>query len=83
MLGMLLVGIHTGINLGDVARPNFTILRENDIAFEVIQRVWRKREVMALVVPGRGVPRSESVVGVITMEHVAYSVAASAQIYTG
>jgi Voltage gated chloride channel len=38
-----LEGIHTGITLGDVARPNFTIVRENDVAFEVIQRIWRRR----------------------------------------
>ncbi len=78
-----LEGIHTGITLGDVARPNFTIVRENDVAFEVIQRVWRKRAVMALVIRGRGVPRPEDVVGVITKEHVADSVAASVQIYPG
>ena len=83
MLGMLLVGIHIGITLGDLARPNFTIVRENDVAFEVIQRVWGKREVMARVVRGGGVPRPESVVGVITKKHVADSVAASVQIYPG
>ena len=41
-----LEGVHTGITLGDVARPNFTIVREDDVVFEVIQRIWRKRAVM-------------------------------------
>jgi CIC family chloride channel protein len=76
-----LESIHTGITLGDVARPNFTIVRRDDVMFEVIQRIWRKRAVMALVVLGRGVPRPENVVGVITKEHVADSVATSVQIY--
>jgi CIC family chloride channel protein len=76
-----LESVHTGITLGDVARPNFTIVREDDVVFEVIQRIWRKRAVMALVVSGRGVPRPERVLGVITKEHVADSVATSVQIY--
>jgi CIC family chloride channel protein len=76
-----LAKVDTGITLGDVARPNFTIVREDDIAFEVIQRIWRKGAVMAIVVRGRGVPRSQSIAGVITKEHVADSVARSVQIY--
>ena len=74
-------GVHTGITLGDVARPNFTIVHANDVGFEVIQRIWRKRAVMALVVSGRGVPRPDKIIGVITKEHVADSVATSVQIY--
>jgi CIC family chloride channel protein len=76
-----LAKVDTGITLGDVARPNFTIVREDDIAFEVIQRIWRKRAVMAIVVRGRGVPRPKSIAGVITKEHVADSVASSVRIY--
>jgi CIC family chloride channel protein len=56
-------------------------VREDDIAFEVIQRIWRKRAVMAIVVRGRGVPRPKSIAGVITKEHVADSVASSVRIY--
>jgi CIC family chloride channel protein len=76
-----LEGVHTGIILGDVARPNFTIVREDDVVFEVIQRIWRKRAVMAVVVRGGGVPRPANIAGVITKEHVADSVASSVQIY--
>jgi chloride channel protein, CIC family len=76
-----LEGVYTGIALGDVARPNFTIVREDDVAFEVIQRIWRKRAVMALVVRGGGVPRPAKIIGVITKEQVADSVASSVQIY--
>ena len=57
--------------LGDVADRNFTIVREDDIVFEVIQRISRRRAMMAIVVNRRGVPRWRDVVGVITKEHVA------------
>ena len=36
---------------------------------------------MAIVVKGRGVPHGDDVVGVITKEHVANSVASSMKIY--
>jgi CIC family chloride channel protein len=76
-----LESIHTGITLGEVARPNFTIVRGDDVMFEVIQRIWRKSAVMAIVVRGRGVPRPKNIAGVITKEHVADSVASSVRIY--
>jgi CIC family chloride channel protein len=71
------------VSLRDVASPDFTVVREDDIAFDVIQRIWRKRAFMALVVSGHGVPRPENVRGVITKEHVADSVASSVRIYPG
>jgi chloride channel protein, CIC family len=73
----------SGISLRDIASRNFTVVREDDIAFDVIQRLWRRRAVMALVTRGRGVPRAANVVGVITKEHVADSVATSIKIYPG
>ena len=76
-----LEGVHTGITLGEVARPNFTIVRESDVVFEVIQRIWRRRAIMAVVMRGGGVPRPDAIAGVITKEHVADSVASSVQIY--
>ena len=51
------------------------------VAFDVIDRMWRKEAMMAVVVRGRGVPRRDDVVGVITKEHVADSVASSLKIY--
>jgi CIC family chloride channel protein len=73
----------TGVALGEIATRDFTVVREDDIAFDVIQRLYRKRAAMALVVRGRGVPRPDGVVGVITKEHVADSVASSVRIYPG
>ena len=72
---------NTGVTLGEVASRNFTIVGENDVAFDVIQRMWRKDAIMAVVVRGRGVPRGADVAGVITKEHVADSVADSIKIY--
>jgi CIC family chloride channel protein len=74
-------GVQSSATLRDIAGRNFTIVRENDIIFDVIQRIWRKHAVMALVVSGRGVPRPEDIVGTITKEHVADSVASSIKVY--
>src|SRR5271155_828511 len=72
---------NTGVTLGDVANRNFTVVREDDTAFDVIRRMWRRSAIMAVVVRGRGVPRGNDVAGVITKEHVADSVADSVKAY--
>jgi CIC family chloride channel protein len=72
---------HTGVSLRDVASRNFTVVREDETAFDVIQRMWRRNAIMAVVVRGRGVPREGDVAGVITKEHVADSVADSIKAY--
>ena len=76
-----LEGTQTGIKLGEVASRNFTIVREDETAFDVIRRMWRRNAIMAVVVRGRGVPRGSDVAGVITKEHVADSVADSVKAY--
>src|SRR5271168_3168310 len=72
---------NTGVSLGDVANRNFTVVREDETAFDVIRRMWRRNAIMAVVVRGRGVPRGSDVSGVITKEHVADSVADSVKAY--
>jgi CIC family chloride channel protein len=76
-----LEGTHTGVSLGEVASRNFTIVREDETAFDVIRRMWRRNAIMAVVVRGLGVPRGSDVAGVITKEHVADSVADSVKAY--
>jgi CIC family chloride channel protein len=76
-----LEGADTGVTLGDVASRDFTIVTEDVVAADVIERMWRKRAVMAVVVRGRGTPRGADVVGIITKEHIADSVASSLSIY--
>ena len=70
-----------GTPLGELASRDFTIVRTGDVVFDVIRRVWRKGAIMALVVPDRGMPRGDAVLGVITKEHVADSVADSISVY--
>ena len=72
---------YTGVTLGDVAQRDFTIAREDDIAFEVIKRMWRRGGAMAVVVAGKGVPTEADVKGIITKEHVADLVADSIKGY--
>ena len=78
-----LEGAFTGVSLGSVASETFTIAHEDDIMFGVIHRFWRKQASMIVVVRGRGVPRASDVVGVITREHIADSVAESVRPYMG
>jgi len=76
--------IEKGVTLGDVAQRNFTLVREDDVAFDVIYRLWRRNAVMALVVASIARPRRPhpgDILGVITKEHVADAVAGSLQFY--
>jgi chloride channel protein, CIC family len=76
-----LEGAHTGVKLRDVASRNFTVVGENETAFDVIRRMWRRGAIMAVVVRGHGIPRGSDVAGVITKEHVADSVADSVKAF--
>ncbi len=74
-------GTGSGVTLREIASRDFTIVREDDIVFDVIQRMSRKRATMALVLRGRGVARARNIAGVITKEHVADSVASTIETY--
>jgi CIC family chloride channel protein len=69
------------VTLGDVASREFTVVGPEEVVFDVIERIWRRGAMMAVVVKSLGVPRGGDVIGVITKEHVADSVAESVQIY--
>jgi CIC family chloride channel protein len=71
----------TGATLGEVANRNFTVVSEDDVVFDVIRRLSRRRATMAVVIRGHGVPRGDDVVGVISKEHVADAVAETVRIY--
>jgi CIC family chloride channel protein len=71
----------SSVALRDVATRNFTIVRGDDVIVDVIDRMWRKQATMALVVHKLGTPRACDVIGVITKEHVADSVAHSTHVY--
>jgi CIC family chloride channel protein len=68
------------IPLGDLVRPDsFTIVHATDVAFDVITAIWSRNAAMAIVVSQQG--GAEHVLGVVTKEHVADTVASSVQIY--
>jgi CIC family chloride channel protein len=73
---------YTGVNLGQIAQRNFTIARADDITYEVIRRMWRKEAAMAVVVRSEHrIPQAGDVVGIISKEHIADSVAMSTAPY--
>jgi CIC family chloride channel protein len=69
-----LAGTQDRLTLGDVVNRRFNLVREEDVMFDVIARLARKRATIAVVVKGRARATRENVVGVITKEHVAESV---------
>jgi chloride channel protein, CIC family len=78
----LTLGVAAGeVRLGDLAQPNFTIVREAEVAFDVITTMWDRNATMAIVVSHDG--GTERVLGVVTKEHVADTVARSIRIYSG
>jgi CIC family chloride channel protein len=67
--------------LREVASANFTVVREDEVVINVIHRMYRREASMALVVHATGKPRARDLVGVISKEHVADSVARSTEVY--
>jgi CIC family chloride channel protein len=77
-----LEGAYTGVLLGDIAQKNFTVARAEDVVFDVVERMWRRGASMAIVTKGAGrLPRAANVVGMISKEHIADSVADSIRPY--
>ncbi len=82
--GLAETGAGGGATLGELATRNFIITRGDEVMFDVIRHMWRHNAFMAVVIDKeRGTPRAGDVLGVITKDHVADSVAASIQIYPG
>jgi CIC family chloride channel protein len=81
----LRIGLETaysGVRLGDIAQKNFTIARAEDVVFDVVQRMWHHGAAMAIVTKGSGwLPRGKNVIGMISKEHIADSVADSIRPY--
>lgn len=73
--------VQSTVTLREIATRRFTIVRERDVVVNVIHRIWRRQATMALVIRGDVKPSAHAVVGVITKEHVADSVAHSTNVY--
>jgi CIC family chloride channel protein len=69
------------VTLGELVRRNFTVVREDAAVFDVITRMRRKGVATALVVARAGDSEPGRILGVITKEHVADSVANSIGLY--
>jgi CIC family chloride channel protein len=69
------------VTLGNLARGNFTVVREDAATFDVIARMKRRNAAMALVIPRAGYPQGNKILGVITKEQIADSVADSIGLY--
>ena len=78
-----LEGAYSGVRLGDIAQKNFTVSRAKDVVFDVVDRMWRHGASMSIVTKGgRRVPRGGNIVGMISKEHIADSVADSVRPYS-
>lgn len=73
--------VRAGVPLGEIVRPNFTIAREEDIVFDIVNRMTRRGASMAVVTKAKKRPRAADVVGIISKEHIADSVAESIKPY--
>ncbi len=73
--------VEQGFTVGEIAQRNYTVAREEDIVFDVVTRMARHNGGMAVVTKAKGRPRAADVLGVITKEHIADSVADSIKPY--
>ena len=71
---------YTGVS-SSVAQRNFIIAREDDILFDVVTRMTRRDAAMAVVTRNVRRPHASDVVGIISKEHIADSVAESIRPY--
>jgi CIC family chloride channel protein len=69
--------------LGDLAAKNFIVVRENEVAFDVIKDITNKHAGMAIVINHDAAGGLDKVAGVITKEHIADTVARTVQLYPG
>ncbi len=69
------------VPMAALAQRNYTIVRKNDVVFDVIGRLSRRHATMGIVVDGPTRPRRDNVIGVITKEHIADEVANSVRMY--
>jgi CIC family chloride channel protein len=74
-------GAQSTVTMGEIASPDFIVVQEDDIMFEVIQSAWRRGALMAVVVRNGSARDASEIVGLISKEHVADSVATSISIY--
>jgi CIC family chloride channel protein len=75
------IGGATDVRLSELVRPNIAIVHETDAAFDVIGMIRARRAMMAVVLARAPGDEPARVLGVITKEHIADTVAQSVRIY--
>jgi CIC family chloride channel protein len=76
-----LKGCVTDVTLRDIVQPNFIIVQEDDVVFNIITRMARRGASIALVLKDRTQPFASNVTGLISKEQIADSVAESIKPY--
>jgi chloride channel protein, CIC family len=71
------------LRFATIADRRYAVVRDRDIVFDVIHRIWRHGAAVALVTRGSGAALAADVLGVITKERVADSVAGSLKVFPG
>jgi CIC family chloride channel protein len=71
----------TSPTLRDIVSRRYTVVHEEDVVYDVIRGMWRAGAMMAIVVRAREIPVPRNVLGVITKEQIADSVAGSVKVY--
>ena len=74
-------GAPAPITMRDIASPHFIVVSEQQILVDVIRSTWSADAFMAVVVRSGSAGLAQDVVGIISKEHVADSVAASVALY--
>jgi CIC family chloride channel protein len=67
--------------LRDIVSRRYTVAHEEDVVYDVIRGMWRAGAMMAIVVRASEIPAARNVLGVITKEQIADSVAGSIKVY--
>jgi CIC family chloride channel protein len=73
--------VEQSFTVGEIAQRNYTVARQEDIVFDVVTRMTRHDASMVVVSKAKRRPRVGDVLGVITKEHIADSVADSIKPY--
>jgi chloride channel protein, CIC family len=66
---------YSGVRVGDLAQKKFVIAHEDDIMFDIVTHMARRRASTVVVIADKLRPRAQNVVGIITREHIGDSVA--------
>ena len=74
-------GAYAGVKLADLAHRKFILAGADDVVFDILTRMARRKAVMAIIIEKARRPRAQHVVGVLSREHLGDSVIDSIRRY--